>query len=82
VTKIISEPIVRRAFGQWTMGFPNIENREVHAILGTNDFFSSRSCLDGLESGRAKKLLGAFASGRWRRRIQDGGAAGSAAPTA
>jgi hypothetical protein len=82
VTQIISEPIVRRAFGQWTMGFPHLENQDVRAILGANDFFSSRSCLDGLESGRAKKLLAAFASGRWRRHIQGGPAARSAAPSA
>jgi Sensors of blue-light using FAD len=82
VIKILSEAIVRRAFCQWTMGSPNLENQEVRAIPRTNDFFSSRSCLDGLESGRAKKLLTAFASGRWRRRIQDVAAVGSAAPIA
>src|ERR1700691_5640742 len=37
VTQIIYEPIARRTFGQWTMGYPNPENRELCAILGTND---------------------------------------------
>ena len=54
MTQIISEPIARRAFTQWTIGFPKVYDREVRAIIGANDFFSSRACLDGFESGRAK----------------------------
>src|ERR1700722_12926426 len=80
VTQIIYEPIARRTFGQWTMGYPNLENRELHALIGSNDFFSGRSCLDGLETGRAKKLLAAFANGRWRSRIQTGTVVGAASP--
>jgi hypothetical protein len=82
VTRIIDEPIARRAFGQWTMGFPQLENQELQAIIGTNDFFSERSCLDGLGSGRAKKLLDAFANGRWRRRIPGDPAIAAVAPNA
>jgi hypothetical protein len=82
VTQIIYEPIARRTFGQWTMGYPDLEKQELHAILGSNDFFSARSCLDGLEAGRAKKLLAAFATGRWRSRIQNGAALGAASPNA
>jgi hypothetical protein len=81
VTQIIYEPIARRVFGQWTMGHPSLEKLELRTLIGTNDFFSSRSCLDGLESGRAKKLLAAFANGRWRSRIQGGATAGSASPS-
>jgi hypothetical protein len=80
VTQIIYEPIARRTFAQWTMGYPNLENRELRAIIGSNDFFSARSCLDGLETGRAKKLLAAFATGRWRSRIQNGAVAVAATP--
>jgi hypothetical protein len=82
VTQIIYEPIARRTFGQWTMGYPSLENRELHAIIGINDFFSGRSCLDGLETGRAKKLLAAFANGRWRSRIQNGTVVGAASRNA
>jgi len=82
VTQIIYEPIARRTFGQWTMGYPNLENRELHALIGSNDFFSGRSCLDGLETGRAKKLLAAFANGRWRSRIQNGTVVGADSPNA
>jgi hypothetical protein len=80
VTQIIYEPIGRRSFSQWTMGYPKLDNRELHAIIGSNDFFSARSCLDGLQAGRAKKLLAAFANGRWRSRIQDGAMVGAASP--
>ena len=82
VTQIIYEPIARRTFGQWTMGYPNLENRDLREIIGGNDFFSTRSCLDGLEAGRAKKLLAAFATGRWRSRIQNGAVAAAAKPNA
>jgi hypothetical protein len=82
VTRIISEPIKCRSFSQWTMGFPKLETRELQSIIGANDFFSSRSCLTELESGRAKKLLEAFAKGRWRSRIQDSASVGLAAPHA
>ena len=82
VTQIIYEPIRRRTFGQWTMGYPKLENRELHAIIGSNDFFSAHSCLDGLETGRAKKLLAAFANGRWRSRIQSSTVDGAASKNA
>jgi Sensors of blue-light using FAD len=82
VTQIINEPIARRTFGQWTMGYPKLENQELRSIIGSNDFFSERSCLDGLETGRAKKLLAAFANGRWRSRIQIGTVVGAASRNA
>ncbi len=82
VTQIIYEPIARRTFAQWTMGYPKLENRELRAIVGGNDFFSEGSCLDGLQTGRAKKLLAAFATGRWRSRIQNGAVAVAATPNA
>jgi hypothetical protein len=64
------------------MGYPKLENRELRAIVGGNDFFSEGSCLDGLQTGRAKKLLAAFATGRWRSRIQNGAVAVAATPNA
>lgn len=67
VVEIIREPLPRRAFGQWSMGFVSARPPEVLAAIGGNDFFGARSCLEGLDAGRAKKLLTAFARGRWRR---------------
>lgn len=67
VTIIMREPIARRAFEGWSMGFAELASCELGATLGSNDFFVSGSCLDLLTPGRAKKLVTAFAAGRWRR---------------
>ncbi len=69
VTKIIQEPIAQRAFGDWTMGFAEIESSELETIEGFSDFFQQGNSLSNLQPGRAKKLLSAFAQGRWRTRL-------------
>jgi hypothetical protein len=66
VTQIIREPIARRSFGEWSMGFASIGRDEVQGLVGENDFFGSAACLERIDSGRAKKLLVAFGDGRWR----------------
>jgi len=66
VTEIIREPIPRRAFGDWTMGYARMTREDFAAIDGLNDFFGRASCLARIDAGRARKLLGRFAAGRWR----------------
>jgi hypothetical protein len=65
VTQIIREAITDRSFADWTMGFAELDSNDLREIDGLNDFFAARSCLDTLDAGRAKKLLAAFAAGRW-----------------
>jgi hypothetical protein len=65
VTRIIREPIARRDFSDWTMGFQTLEVADLGELLGENDFFDARSCVEQLNRGRARKLLEAFAKGRW-----------------
>jgi hypothetical protein len=65
-TVIIREPIARRSFGNWSMGFSRVSPEELRSIAGLNDFFHDGSCFTQLDAGRAKKLLGAFAGGSWR----------------
>lgn len=72
VTKIIHEPIARRDFGDWTMGFSSLDLAEIESGEGLNDFFQQGDSLANLEPGRAKKLLTAFAQGRWRMRLEAG----------
>lgn len=72
VTKIIHEPIARRDFGDWTMGFSSLGLSEVESEAGLNDFFQQGTSLANLKPGRAKKLLSAFAQGRWRMRLTAG----------
>jgi hypothetical protein len=66
VTQIIREPIAQRSFDEWSMGFASVGRAEASQLVGTNDFFGSASCLEHIDPGRAKKLLVAFRSGRWR----------------
>lgn len=71
-TMIIREPIARRAFGDWTMGFAEVDASELAHIEGLNDFFHPGASLTELQPGRASKLLAAFAQGRWRARLEGG----------
>jgi hypothetical protein len=65
ITLIIREPIAKRTFGEWTMGFTSVTWPQLQKIPGLNDFFRERTCMVDLDPGRAKKLLAAFADGRW-----------------
>lgn len=66
ITRIISEPIPRRAFGGWSMGFSNLSANAPKHADGMNDFFGTAQSFNDVSYGRAKKLLAAFAAGRWR----------------
>ena len=66
MTTIIREPIVKRAFSEWTMGFTQMSLKNLNEIEGLNDFFTTGKVLTDIDSGRAKKLLIAFKQGRWR----------------
>jgi hypothetical protein len=65
-TLIIREPITKRSFENWSMGFANVSQEELRNIEGMNDFFHTNSCFVRLDAGRAKKLLAAFGEGCWR----------------
>jgi hypothetical protein len=66
VTQIIREPIIERAFNQWTMGFSTIDPLEAGKLLGENDFFNEATCVTRMDSGRAKTLLAALGKRRWQ----------------
>jgi hypothetical protein len=66
VTLIIREPIASRRFGEWTMGYQTVDPLDAGELIGENDFFKSASCVTEIGSGRAQKLLRAFALGSWR----------------
>lgn len=69
LTLIVREPIAKRYFADWSMGFSNVTPEELSQVEGLNDFFHGGSCFVGLDSGRAKKLLAAFAEGRWHAKL-------------
>lgn len=70
VVTIIREPIPKRAFGDWTMGYSKISPEELDEITGFNDFFTNGSSFTQVNMGRAKKLLAAFREGRWRSKVK------------
>lgn len=71
VVSIIKEPIAKRAFAEWSMGFANVSTKDLGSMVGLNDFFMQASCFRQLDQGRAKKLLSAFKEGRWRAKIRN-----------
>ncbi|MFM2052172.1 MAG: hypothetical protein RL456_209 [Pseudomonadota bacterium] len=79
VVQIIHEPIVRRSFAQWSMGFAQVSGAELADIEGLNDFFGAGHLLAQIDHGRARKLVQAFGSGRWHRRLGAPAQGGSAA---
>ncbi|MGB5444450.1 MAG: BLUF domain-containing protein [Psychromonas sp.] len=66
IVSIISEAISERYLNDWSMGYVSISRSELEKIEGMNDFFKDGSCLADIDKGRAKKVLNAFAGGRWR----------------
>jgi hypothetical protein len=76
VTRIISEPIPRRYFSDWSMGFSNISAQDEAQMPGSNDFFGKAHSFNDVTYGRAKKLLAAFAAGRWRSGLHHAGLSG------
>ncbi|WP_157269180.1 BLUF domain-containing protein [Azohydromonas aeria] len=66
VTLIIREPIARRMFGDWSMGFHDVAHAALEGREGVNDFFSARA-VTAIDAGRARKLLAGFRDGRWRK---------------
>lgn len=79
VTLIIREPIARRAFANWSMGYLSMTSAGLASLLRGKASVRSRlasaqpalaghAWLSQVDEGRAKKLLAAFAGGRWRSR--------------
>jgi hypothetical protein len=66
VTLIIREPIAKRSFAEWSMGFSGVSQAQLRKIPGLNDFFRKGSSFTELDAGRAKNLLIAFSEGYWR----------------
>ena len=71
ITVIIREPISKRAFGDWSMGYADLKNVDVETIVGINDFFLQDEPLTKIDHGRARKLLDLFKKGRWRAEISN-----------
>lgn len=69
IVKIIEEPIEERTFGEWTMGYPQLDAAELRELPGLNDVFTKERSLLAINECRAKALLKAFKQGKWRTKL-------------
>ena len=69
MTLIIKEPIPKRHFDAWTMGFYKVSREELAGMSGVNDFFGKDRTTVSVDTSRAKQLLAAFREGRWRKKL-------------
>lgn len=63
---IVREPIHHRSFPDWSMGFASLTAEEVTEIVGASDAVRRATTFADVTPGRARKLIEAFARGRWR----------------
>ena len=68
ITQIICEPIAKRHFSRWAMGFSTMTVKDLLGIAEPTRPAAAHPLLN-LSEGRAKKLLRAFSEGRWRKRL-------------
>ena len=69
VTRIIDEPIARRSFADCSMAFPDLP--DLRSLPGFAALLDEVGPMQRIEPGRARKLVAAFAAGRWRQRLSD-----------
>jgi hypothetical protein len=67
---LIREPIERRSFADWTMGYSRVSLGELrNASDGLNDFFADHDAFADLDSDRVREILTLFRSGAFRQRL-------------
>lgn len=67
---LVRESIKERSFADWTMGFYEASSEDLASLPGLNDFLQTRRpASEDRTGGRAREILGAFRSGRWRRKV-------------
>ena len=69
IVKLIQEPIEHRDFQDWSMGLARMTHKELAALPGLSDFFTTGSSLHKLGEGMARTLLSRFREGAWRARV-------------
>lgn len=69
VTTIICESIAKRNFPEWTMAYSFVSDDDLDSILDAHGVRGNRHAVSRLKEGRSRRLLSAFAEGRWRNRL-------------
>ena len=66
ITTIVREKAPRRSFGDWTMGYVGLSREELSQAGDWAHELTAPDAFNQIGVSRAKKLLRAFAGGRWR----------------
>jgi hypothetical protein len=69
VAKLIDEPIVRRSFGDWSMGHARIVRTDLGELAGLEPFHDPAFRYWHCDEAMARSLVTAFTTGPWRRSI-------------
>lgn len=70
VMKLIEEPLQKRSFNKWTMGYQQVSRVELANVTGLTDFLDRDSNgFETLETSRARKLIEMFREGRWVKNV-------------
>jgi hypothetical protein len=66
ITLLLDEPVTRRSFPDWSMGFRNLSDLEVQALPGYSSLMNNTSALRGLDDApsHCRALIEFFRSGR------------------
>ena len=68
-TLLLREPIERRSFADWTMGYTRVALGELQDATGVNDFFADQGSFSDLESDKLNRVVELFRSGAFRQRL-------------
>lgn len=66
IVVVVREPIHHRSFPDWSMGFASLTGAEVDELVGASGEILRPAAFAHVTPGRARKLIEAFARGRWR----------------
>jgi FAD-dependent sensor of blue light len=66
---LLREPIDKRSFADWTMGYTRVALGELQDATGVNDFFADQDSFADLDSAKVRKVLELFRSGSFRQRL-------------
>ncbi|MGJ7610235.1 MULTISPECIES: diguanylate phosphodiesterase [unclassified Variovorax] len=76
---ILKEPLPARQFDEWSMSSMTLTRAELGAIDGLQDFFDAGATFMQMNPAQARRVIAAFADGRWRQNIAGRAAQGSIA---
>lgn len=69
IVRILNEPLPARQFDEWSMSFMAMAPGELRAIDGLQDVFDADATFTQLNPAQARRVIAAFADGRWRQNI-------------